>query len=362
MGPFKNLFQSQDSKYFLKTALKVGMVPVLTTMLMVYSLWIYLEMNYSFFLANGFSAGDAMKEAFWDHLLSSQVEFAPWVAGFYVGVFFLGLFLSHLVLRPFTRVAKMCQDVLNGEAPNLKVDPMTKRKLVIRAGLLMMDYIANQESDEDAEFEVPEDLDKIKKPRPDGVFYLQYGAFMFILSALTAIATFMAFSHLHEDIVATAMTMLKANKTIGTFLTSQQELMDMMSFVCIGFSTLMYALISRGLISEVEGVSYGYLRDIRDIVSGDHSKRLRPRFNDPGKEAAFNINQLMDQLFAAEKAETQNNVIELKPHVEREVPPAFIEQFHDKEGNSLYRVVTPAGEVVEGLSYEDALGLLKKVG
>ncbi|MBY0518164.1 MAG: hypothetical protein K2P81_14745 [Bacteriovoracaceae bacterium] len=361
MGPLKHLFQSQDSKYFLKTAFKIGMVPLLSSVLITYSLWIYMEMNYSFFLANGFGSGADMKEAFWDHLMMSQMDFIPWLGAFYVGVFFVGLFLAHLVLRPFSKVQKMCNDVLNGEAPELSTDPMTARKLVIRSAVLFMEYIASQETDTETDFEIPKDLEKIRKPRADGVFYLQYVSFMFILSAITGLAVYMAVMHLHESIVETAMTLLKSNKSIGTFLTSQQESIEAIAWVCTGFSTLLYALLAKGIISEVEGVSYGYLRDIRDIVSGDHIKRLRPRFNDPGKDAALAINQLMNNLFPQSESKP-TNVVELHPHVQREVPPAFVEEFHSKDGTRLYRVVTPDGQVVEGLSYQDTIKVLKEVG
>ena len=360
VGPFKNLFQSQDSKYFLRTAFRITLVPLLTLSLISYSLWIYLEMNYSFFLANGFFPDPEMKQVFVDSLMASQIDFLPWVAGFIVSVFFVGLFVAHLVLRPFGRVVQLCQEVLSGEAPDTDLDPFHRRKLVLRAALLFNQYVHSEEE----ECAVPEDLEKIRGPVSDYVFYFQYGLCIAILSAFTGIAIYLTIEHLHDQIVTTAMELLQANKSIGTFLTSQRESMNVIGWVCTAFSVGLYALLSKGIIREVEGVSYGYLRDIRDITSGDHAKRLHPRFNDPGKEAAFAINQVMDHLFpkAEQQPRERQNVLELKPHVEREVPPAFIEEFHSQDGQRLYRVVIPSGEVVEGLSYEDALDLLKKVG
>ena len=61
---FGGLFASQDSKYFLKTAFKITLVPILSFAVIFYSLWNVLELNYSFFVANGFAAEAEFKEVF----------------------------------------------------------------------------------------------------------------------------------------------------------------------------------------------------------------------------------------------------------------------------------------------------------
>ena len=69
------LFKSQDSKYFLKTAFKVTFVPLVSFSIIFYSLWNILEMNYSFFVANGFAEGAEFKEAFIDKVLLNINEY-----------------------------------------------------------------------------------------------------------------------------------------------------------------------------------------------------------------------------------------------------------------------------------------------
>lgn len=134
--------------------------------------------------------------------------------------------------------------------------------------------------------------------------------------------------------------------------------MDNIAIACTVFTITMYLLIARSIIREVEGVSYGYLRDIREVLSGNHHKRLTPRFNDPGKDAAFAINQVMNLLFTKKQ---KNNVIDLPVHTRQDAPPAFIEEFRGEHGERIYRVVTPSGEVVEGLDLDDTVKLIKKV-
>lgn len=355
----RNIYHSQDARYFLKTALKIAVVPVVTTMLALYSIAIYLGMNYSFFLANGFAEGPEMKEAFVDHFALSLLELSPFALILYAGVFAMGLVLAYLVLRPFSQVAQMCEDVLNGEMPDTTLDPISAQKLVLKSAVFFMEYLnARDKQDSRQSFSVPKEIQDIQAPRADGVFYMQYALMIVVLTGVSGFATYVGVNYLHEAIVDSAMMILKANTSIGTFLLSQQETVDNIAIACTVFTTTLYLLIARSIIREVEGVSYGYLRDIREVLSGNHHKRLTPRFNDPGKDAAFAINQVMNLLFT-KKPET--NVIELPVHTRQDAPPAFIEEFRGEHGERIYRVVTPSGEVVEGLDLDDTVKLIKKV-
>jgi hypothetical protein len=297
-----SLFKSQDSKYFLKTAFKVTSVPFVTTLLLAYSLWMYVELNYSFFLANGFANGPEMKEAFWDNLLMEQVDYLPLLGLFFIAVFFLGLFLAHLVLRPFTYVRNMCEDILNGEPVDSENGFLNAKKLVVKAALVFFDYLSKQDkSDNEGEFDFPKELERIQSPKPDGVFYLQYGVFLLFLTVITIFAATFTLHHMHETIVATALNMLKPTTSLNTFLISQQSHLDVIVAVLTALTIFLYTVLSRSIIRDIEGVSYSYLRDIRDITSGDHSRRLRPRYQDPGQEAALAINQVMNLFFPEAK-------------------------------------------------------------
>jgi hypothetical protein len=353
----KNLIHSQDARYFFKTAIKIAIVPIVTTGLIIYSLILYLGMNYSFFLANGFAEGPEMKEAFWDHFAGSLFELIPWAFGIYFGIFALGMVLAYLVLRPFFQVAQMCEDVLNGETPNTKLDPISAQKLVLRSAVFFMEYLDEREKHQSkSAFAVPSEIQKISSPRPDGVFYLQYACLITLVTGISGFAIYVGVTHLHEQIVQAAMAVLKANKTIGTFLISQQDSVENIAWACTAFTSFLYLVIARSIIREVEGVSYGYLRDIREILAGNHMKRITPRFNDPGKDAAFAINQIMNLIFIKKEQTTV-----LPVHTRQDAPPAFIEEFQDNTGQRIYRVVTSDGEIVEGLDFEDTVKLLKKV-
>lgn len=303
MGPWKQLFQSQDSKYFIRTAFHVTLVPVLTLMLITYSIWMYVDMNYHFFVGRGFlPANGDFKEAFFEHLLAGVIDNSYWLGIFLVGVFFVGLFMAHLVLRPFARVQRACRDLLNGQAPEQRLDPISKRQLVVRACLCLVDYLRLLQDGQAEEHRVHPSLEKIYGPTADRIFYFQYVVCTILLSVITTMAVHLTLQQLHEEIAETAISLLKGNAEVARFLMSQDSTVQAVAAMCSLFSVVMYGLTARSLVRDVEGASYAYLRDIRDIVTGEHSKRLKPRFLDPGKGAAIAINEVLDTYLEVESA------------------------------------------------------------
>lgn len=346
---FNQLFKSYDSKYFLYTAFKLTAVSVAMLALLSYSLWFYLELNYSFFLSQGYFSDPEMKEVFIDKLFAEQLDFFAYVGVYLVGVFFTGMLLAHFVLRPFSKVAKLYETISKGEPANFNFDPMTSSKLVVKSSRLLLDFLKHNQIENAPPFVIPQAIKNITKPKTDYVFYFQYACLMFIMSSITILACYFFAHQIHSSIIDSATQLLKSNKAVSTFLGSQTDSIDMIVWVSGILSVGMYAAIARGIIRDIEGVSFGYLRDIKDVASGATSKRLHPRVNDPGKEAAAMINKVLDVYFESK----------IQAHVTH-LPPAFVQKFINEKGEEVYSVVTPEGEEKQGLKYDEVISLVKK--
>lgn len=312
-----SVFGSPDSKYFLRTAFKILSVPLVTMALAFYSLWLYLNINFYFFASKGLPMNGEIKEAFIDRLINEQIDAIPWMGLFLIVVYFLGLFLAHLVLRPFAMVAEICKEAMKDEASEFKLGGLSKHQLVIKSSMLLVSFIRTRNH------HIPDELGKIQKPKLDLVFYFQYTLCMLILSIITAWAIYVGIHLLHESIVSAAMEFIKTDRQVTSFLVNQNELVSSMGYACIIFSVAMYVLIAHGIVKDVEGVSYAYLRDVKKIVAGDYGRRLRPRFVDPGVEGALALNQLLDNYFP-------NHVVEDST----EIPPPPLPSDSEIEQNS----------------------------
>lgn len=290
----KDLFSSQDSKFSLKTAFLVTSVPVLMIGIVLYSVWLMLVMNFSYFRANGFPLDGQNLQDFTNYLLQSQIEHIPYVALFIVGVFFVGLFLAHITLRPFHQLVEMCQVLKESKGEKIRIVGLERKKLLVKLGNFLCEYAEARKNK--TNIPIPDDIDKLKGPAIDGVFYFQFFCIIFILLGVTVSSIYFFTTQLQEIIIQSAMTMLKAPKGMSTFLGAQEHVFDTIVLISSLISVLCYFFISRIIIARVQGVSYAYVRDVCEVVRGNKMKRLTPRQDDPGKDAAVAINEILEIL------------------------------------------------------------------
>ncbi len=290
----KGLFSSQDSKFTLKTALLVTSVPLVMVVFIIYSVWLMLIMNFSYFRANGFPLENEYLQDFTDYLLKSQIDYIPYVALFIVGVFFIGLFLAYITLRPFDQLIEMCQIIKEAKGERVRIVGMGNKKLLIKMGEFICNYSEAKRNQKN--IPIPQELERLKSPAVDGVFYFQFFSIIFILMGVAISSIYIFTTQLQEEILQAAVTMLKAPKGMSTFLGSQSIVFDVIVIVPSIISFICYCVIARMIISRVQGVTYAYIRDICDIARGNTMRRLNPREEDPGKDAAKAINEVIDRL------------------------------------------------------------------
>lgn len=365
----EGLFKSQDSKYFLFTAFKLTAVPTAAFTFVFYSLWSVLEMNYNFFVANGFARGELFKEAFVDKVLLNITEYF-WYFGFTVaGVFMFGLGVAYFALRPFKEIEYFAIESLEEDDLEFELDQIKSKKIIYQAAKVLFDYlyiVRNQIKGE--KIHIPKTLSKMKKPSTDKVFILQYTLLMTIVCLSTSVLLFTFTNDIYEEIVRAGLTLLNGSKTVATFMQLQQGTINSIYVLAMTVNTTLYIFLARNLIKSVDGVSYAFARDIIQIVKGASEKRIFPRFNDPGKAAAHSINDYLnlvlgEQVTLGKESEVDENMLELfgqsipREHWS-ELPPSFIEQFQDSEGEGIYNVITPKGYKIENLDEDQIIGLI----
>lgn len=302
------IFDSDDSRYMLKSALLITLVPLLMLGLIYFSLWLLMAVNFSYFKSVGLMiAGPAEEQTFIFYVLKSQIDYFPYLGLFFIGVFFLGLLQSYLVLRPFNEIQTMCEKMLRGETPRTPLGGLNSRNLIIKLGHYLTAYVSAKKSGKTIDF--PNTLSTIKGPAMDWVFGFQFLCMMIFLTVITVSAINLFTTQLYSDLAEVALAFLnKPPKGIDTFIRSQSEIIDLIILVPSLGACVLYAFIARILISKVEGVTYAYIRDVRDLTQGQVTRRLKPRFGDPGKGAAAAVNGILDDLYPRPKKEEVESV------------------------------------------------------
>jgi hypothetical protein len=271
--------------------------------IVIYSTWLLLSINFSYFLAIGFPLSEENQDVFIDYLLQSQAEYLPHMLLFFIGVFFLGLFLSFVILRPFNELSEMCRELVLAKDERIRIVGLEKSKLLIKLGNFICRYFEAQKSGR--EVSVPLELLVVKKPAMDYVFYFQFFCLILILLTIAIGSLYLFVDQLQDSIIFTAMQILKAPKGMSTFLASQKNVFDMIVFIPSFIGVALYLFLARVIISRVQGVTYGYVRDVCEITSGNKSRRLSNREQDPGRQAAMAVNEVMDILHPGTKVRVE---------------------------------------------------------
>jgi hypothetical protein len=403
------LFSSQDSKYFIKTAFKITLVPLLSFSIIFYSLWNILEMNYSFFVANGFAEGADFKEAFVDKVLININEYFIYFGIIIAGVFMGGLLVAHLALRPFEEIQAFSESLQEDPDLEFEVNKINSKKIIYQGAMAFFDYLKYASMGERVNGDdlIPEKLKKLKSPPTDKIFVMQYIAIVTIIALVTNIVFYMFTTELYQEIVSAGVDLLKGNKVISKFMTLQEGVLFNIYASAMALNVILYLGLSKNIIKAVDGVSYAFCRDFMQILKGDHKKRIFPRFTDPGKEAANACNQYLDMVFAEYDQESmQEDVVDYEDSEELEVasevelidepiappqrlvlhktpvteqpcpvaevqnpleeqeelPPSFIEQKQVAGSDvQVFNITTPKGYKVENLSEGQILKLLTEL-
>ena len=395
---FGGLFKSQDSKYFIKTAFKVTFVPLISFSIIFYSLWNVLEMNYSFFVANGFFSGPEFKEAFMDKVLLNINDYFIYFAIIITGVFMGGLFISHLALRPFEEIEDFCAEAQDDPEAEFEFNKINGQKVIYQGAAAFFEYIKflRAGGHVDGNELIPSSLERMKKPKTDKVFLLQYISIVSIIALVTNIVFYTFTNELYQEIVQAGISMLQGNQVVAKFMQAQEAILFNIYAVAMVMNIVLYLGISKSIIRAVDGVGYAFCRDFIQIMQGNHQKRVFPRFTDPGKEAANACNsyleavleeigeideiEIEEEIIAPHRIEAHSdeNVVLFKseeeadeqlvteqphqPKQQEELPPTFIDQKQVAGSDvQVFNITTPKGYKVENLDEGQVLKILTEL-
>lgn len=382
-----SLFASQDSKYFLATAFKMTLVPVIAFALAAYSIWNLMELNFNFFVANGFHTGEGFKEVFYQTIFGEISQYSFFFIVTIGAIFLSGFLVSYLALRPFWHMEKHMSKMMNGDSFDLPVQGLNKNKLVYRVGRIFFKYLdLVRENGQAPKIRLPKDLENLSKPKLDRVFLLQYS---FVVTAVCLVSSLILVSftsEFYDQIVENSSKLLSADHIVTTFISEEVKLLEKIRALTIFGIIVGYVAISRNIIKSVDGVSYGFSRDMLRIVNGEHDVKLRPRYADPGKSLAVTVNDFLDELFPYVNDVQELNYKSMQEEFEEELPenvikndfrfnpnsqpveedysdlpPAFIQENEDPAGNKVFKITTPTGKKFENLSEDMAIKVVMEL-
>lgn len=273
---FKKVFKTEDSRFLLFTGFKVVSAAFIICLFVAYLYWIVISINNVFFEANGFLGIEDLRQAYFDYILSTLLEWLPLLILFFIVLFFVGIYVGKILLRPFELIGSYCQDSIEGNAVVYNPDLFSDFKILTRFGEFFFRFIDDVKKSKKLDANsIPPNFTKIHKPVFDRVFFFHFSLFIIIICILTSFVIMFTTVEIHTNMVNLSIKTLKGKgATIGYFLNNQAYILHSIQYVAIGLVVSSYFLMALHLYSRVSGAAFGFFSTMRSFMKGNHSARV----------------------------------------------------------------------------------------
>jgi hypothetical protein len=183
----KRVFKTEDSRFILSVGLKVSGISFGITLIVYWFLFQIMRLNYAFFKSHGFPEfGEG--SPFFDHIIQEAVENIPLLFAFHVFLFFIGVYVGWLILRPFRTMGEYCEAVLENPSIVYNVEQFSTYSLLTRFSEFFFEFLReSRNKNMIINNSIPPQYSKIHKPVFDSIFMLHFGLLLLIISISSAV-------------------------------------------------------------------------------------------------------------------------------------------------------------------------------
>jgi hypothetical protein len=294
---FKKLFRTPESRFLLGTAIKVWSISMMVEIIVGYIMYSNMRLNFYFFRSHGARGIDEIGEAYFQHVFSDIIDALPWILGYHIAIFFMGLYIGHLMLRPFRQMGDYCAKAIESPDTAYKIEEFSSYRLLTRFSEIFFESMRTSRQKNKLEpREIPPQYTGIHGPVFDAPFIFHFSFFMIIV-VIVSIVTIMGFaSDVYENMSQLAMRMLKADPKLIGFLHDQAFLVDEMwiltSILVIG----LHVIMGIHLYSQVSGAAFGIFATMRSFMKGSWQSRVHLVGYSYLRDSTRSINKYLDWL------------------------------------------------------------------
>lgn len=276
ISELKKIFQTDESRLILGTALKMWFISIVVELLVGYILFSNIRLNYHFFSSHGYRGIDELSDAYFYHVTADMIDAIPWILGFHIIIFFMGMYMGHLMLRPFKRIGNYCTEVINSPNTVYRTEEFSAYRLLTRFSEIFFDHLsAGRLKGKVEKRDIPPQFMGVHKPVLDGQFLFHFSFFLIIIM-IVSIAGIMGFaSNIQENTTQIAIKMLKADpKIISAYFHDQSFLIDEMWILTAVLIIGLHVVLGLHLYSQVSGASFAIFATMRSFMKGSWQNRV----------------------------------------------------------------------------------------
>lgn len=271
------LFKEEDSRFLLICGLKFSAIFIVSAMFIYYSMWIIVTLNSIYFEAITASFSKDVRDLFFYNVFSFFFSFAPEIFSFFVFLFFAGIYIGKVLLRPFEIIGQYCQMKVMDEKTEYNPDLFSDYKLLSRFSEYFFNYIDESLKEKKLKIKtIPEQFAKMRGPAFEKVFFFHFSLIVFILALIVGFFVAYLAIDVHEQIINLAFRSLANNKTkeLTYFLENQNIIYTQIVTASSVIIFVGYLLLSIHLYGKISGAIFGFFATMRSFLKGNTKARV----------------------------------------------------------------------------------------
>ena len=268
-------FRGEDSRFLLFTGIKITAISAFTFFCSFYFLLQVLRLNFVFFESKGYPKLEILEQAWFEAVIGESLENLVYIFFFHVFLFFIGIYVGHIILRPFRTIGDYCQRVIDNPNAVYKVDDFSTYKLLTHFSEFFFEYL--RESRKRGVIlanSIPPQYSGIHKPVFDRIFIFHFVFLLMIVSISSTVFIIEMITSIYSSMIGLALSTLKFDPSLAEFFIKQNFIYDQVVYITIGMTVALYTLLGMHLYSSVSGAAFGIFATMRSFMKGNYFSRV----------------------------------------------------------------------------------------
>ncbi len=271
----KKVFSNEETRFLVFVGLKVSGISLLISISVYYFLFQVMRLNHAFFKAHGFPEFTDGSSPFFDYIIQEALNNLPIFFIFHIFLFFIGVYVGWLIMRPFRTIGDYCEEVVINQQSVYKVDQFSTYNLLTRFSEFFFEYLRELRKKGELQVNsIPPQFSKIHKPVFDKIFMLHFGLLLIIISICSSVFVIENTSSIYSSLAELAEKTLPDYKAMSKFFSEQQFILEEIVNLSVTLIVLSYLTLGLHLYSKVSGAAFGIFSTMRAFMKGNFSSRV----------------------------------------------------------------------------------------
>lgn len=270
----RKVFKTEDHRFMLFVGLKVTGISFGITVVIYWFIFQILRLNFAFFRAHGFPEFEE-GSPFFDHVIQEAIENLPIIFAFHIFLFFIGVYVGWIILRPFRTIGEYSESVLENQNAIYRVEEFSTYTLLTRFSEFFFEYLReSRKRNQLLSHSIPPQYSKIHKPVLDKIFMLHFGILLIIIGISSSVFIIENSGSIFESMAELASKTLADQRSVSRFFSEQMFILDDIVILTIALISFCYILLGFHLYAKVSGAAFGIFSTMRAFMKGNYSSRV----------------------------------------------------------------------------------------